>query len=230
MRPQIKWLLTAVLAGLVVAPAVGQLPRLVGLQSILENGIGKPILLANKGVKKEIKLTDKQDKQVRKIEQEMFEKYQPQFRNALRDREKQAKLIKESTRETRERLDKALPDILRPEQLKRLNQIQIQVNGIGAFERSDVQEKLNLSIKQKVAILKIGGGLQKDIAEVFKDASAMPLRKMEAALHKIKELHQSATQKALEQLTNAQKQSWKELTGEKFDFKLELPIGRVIRR
>ncbi|MGH7170331.1 MAG: hypothetical protein ACRELG_08660, partial [Gemmataceae bacterium] len=174
------------LAAVVVAPASGQLPRFVGLKFILENGVDKPILLVNSGVKKEIKLTDKQDKQVRKIEKEVLEKYQPKLRDAKGNPEKQGKLVLESMKEIRDRLNKELPNILSAEQRKRLDQIQMQVNGIGAFRRPDVQQKLDLTIKQGLQIAKIGNGLQQNIAAVLKDAFRMPLRKIEAALHKIK--------------------------------------------
>ena len=230
MRPQIHWLLTAVLAGLLVSPAVGQLPRLGGLESLLESGVDKPLLLANAGVKKEIKLTDKQDRQIRKIVKDVYDKYEPELRKSIGDQAKQRKLVIESTQETSERLNKTLPDILSPEQLKRLDQIQIQVNGIASFKRPDVQKKLDLTDEQKVEIRKIGDGLKHDIGEVFKDASTAPLLKMSGAIRKVKDLKNAATQKAVAKLTSAQKQTWQDMTGEKFEFKLELPIGRGVRR
>jgi Spy/CpxP family protein refolding chaperone len=229
MRPHVKWLLTAVLAALFVSPALGQLPLLARLKSMMENGVDKPILLANDGVKKEIKLTDEQDTKVRKIVRDVFDKYQPEFRKAKGDREKQVQLVLESTKETRERLNKALPDILSPEQLKRLDQIQIQVNGIASFKRQDVQKKLNLTDEQKAEIRKIGEGLKEDAAEVLKDASSAPLRKIPGAIVKVKELKNTATQKAIDKLTSAQQQTWQEMIGEKFDFKLELLNRQGVR-
>lgn len=225
MRPHVKWLLTAVLAALLVSPALGQLPLLARLKSMMENGVDKPLLLANDGVKKDIKLTDKQDNKVRKIVREVVDKYEPEFRKAEGDREK-LKLGLDSTQETRERLNKALPDILSPKQLKRLDQIQIQVNGIASFKRPDVQKKLKLTDEQKAEIRKIGDGLKQDVAEVLKDASTAPLRKGLGAIVKVKELKNTATQKAIGKLTSAQKQTWQEMTGEKFEFKLELPLRR----
>lgn len=230
MRAQVKWLLTAVLAGLFVSPVLGQIASLARLQALFQKGVGKPILLANSGVKKEIKLTDEQDNQIRKIRRDVSDKYQPEFRKVQGDRAKRLKLLVESARETRNRLNKELPDILRPEQLKRLDQIHIQVNGIASFKRPDVQKKLNLTDEQKVEIRKIGEGLQQGLTEVFKDVASAPLRKMPGAIRKVKQLKDEATQKAVEKLTSAQKQTWQEMTGEKFDFKLQLPIGRGIRQ
>jgi flagellar motor switch protein FliG len=113
--------------------------------------------------------------------------------------------------------------------LKRLDQIQIQVNGIASFKRQDVQKKLNLTDEQKAEIRKIGEGLKEDAAEVLKDASSAPLRKIPGAIVKVKELKNTATQKAIDKLTSAQQQTWQEMIGEKFDFKLELLNRQGVR-
>lgn len=229
MRPHLKGFLTVLLITLFASPVAAQLPRLGELQSLIEEGAGKPILLANDGVKKEIKLTDEQDKQIRQIVGEVKEKYQPEFRKAQGDRQKQLSLLADSTRETRERLNKALPDILKPDQMKRLNQIQVQVNGIASFKRPEVQQQLKLTDEQKAEIRRIGNGLKRDLAVVIKDTSSAPLRKLPGALRKIKELKNEATDKAVGKLTGEQKKTWHEMTGEKFDFQLQLPAGPLGR-
>jgi Spy/CpxP family protein refolding chaperone len=229
MRAQVKWLLTAVLAGLTASPLLGQAPRGGALLDLLENGMDKPMLLAIPGVKKEIKLTDKQDAQVKKIVQEVHAKYRPDFQKAGGDPQKLAKVGMASAQEVRERMHKELPDILKPEQLKRLDQIQIQANGILSFKRADVQKKLNLTDKQKQGIRQIGDQLKKDVADVLQDVRTAPLRKGPAAMGKIKDLKNAATRKALDTLDSEQQQTWKEMTGDKFELHVELP-GRPIRR
>lgn len=222
MRPQMKWLLTGLLAGLIASPVLGQLTPRERLKQMFERGIDAPMLLSNRGVQREIKLSEGQLAEVKKIVREVFDKYKPEFQNAGRDREKQAKLAAESTQETRERLHKALPDILKPAQLKRLNQIQIQVNGIVSFKREDVQKRLRLTDKQKEEIKAIGEDLKQDIGDAFKDVQSAPLRNMPRAMQKSKELKDVATQKAVERLTDEQQKVWKEMNGPKFDFQLEL--------
>ena len=197
--------------------------------SLLQDGAGKPLLLASPKVKQEIKLTDEQDNRIRKIIREAGNKYEPEFRKAGLDRERLLKVGLEAIQETRERLNKALPDILTSDQLQRLDQIQIQANGIISFKRPDVQKKLKLTLTQKLELLKIGGDLKQQIDEVIKDASSAPLRKTPAALQKAKELKNAATEKAVETLSSEQKKIWKDMNGEPFDLKLELPI-RLFRR
>lgn len=224
MRPFFRGLLTVALIGFVAAPLLGQAPPRAALETGLESGVDAPILLSNPGVKKEIKLTDKQYNDVHKIIKEVFDKYQPEIRKAGRDRDKLAAIGAESTREIRERVRESLPDILKPEQLKRLNEIQVQVNGIASFKRPEVQKELKLTAQQKSEIAQIGEGLKKDIAELIKDASTAPARKMPMAIRKAKELKEEATRKAVGQLTEEQQKIWTAMQGEKFDFKMQLPI------
>jgi uncharacterized protein (UPF0335 family) len=232
MRTQVQWALTTVLAGFVASPSQAQVPLQAALVSLLQDGAGKPLLLANSGVKHEIKLTQEQDDRIRKILSEARDKYEPEFRKAGLDRDRLLKVGLESIKETRDRINKALPDILKPDQMQRLDQIQIQVNGIISFKRTDVQEKLKLTIAQKLQILKIGTDLKQQIDEVIKDASSAPLRRAPAAIQKSKELKKAATEKAVATLTSEQKNVWKEMNGEPFDFKLELPsrLGRRLDR
>jgi hypothetical protein len=228
MRPQVQWALTAVLAGLLTSPIQGQVTPRAALVSLLQDGAGKPLLLANPKVKQEIKLTEEQDNRIRNIIREARNKYEPEVRKAGLDRDRLLKVGLEAIQETRDRINKALPDILTPEQLQRLDQIQIQANGIISFKRPDVQKKLKLTLTQKLEILKIGGDLKQQIDEVIKDASSAPLRKAPAAIQKAKELKNAATEKAVQTLTGEQKKTWKEMNGEPLDLRLELPnrLGR----
>jgi hypothetical protein len=223
MRPQVKWPSIMVFSLLVVSPVAGQVPLLTELQATMESGVGESLLLANDRVKQEIKLSAEQDSRVKKITRDVFDKYQPQFRRARGDREELLKLAAQWLRETRESVHKALPDILEPGQLKRLDQIQIQVNGIASFKRPDVQQKLKLTDDQKAELLKIGSTFKQEAAETVKAASSAPLRRGLGAIRKVRELKDEADRKAIATLTAEQKKKWDELTGDKIDVKIELP-------
>ncbi|MHB1422146.1 MAG: hypothetical protein ACYC3I_02895 [Gemmataceae bacterium] len=224
MRPHVKWPLTVLLAGSIVAPVASQAPLLAEIEAIMEKGVGKPLLLANNRVKEEIKLSSEQDQRVRKVVQDVKDKYQAELRKARGDRQRQIKIILDEMRETRDSINKALPDILKPEQLKRLDQIQIQVNGIASFKREDVQKKLMLTDEQKAELRKIGDGLKQQAAEALREAANAPVRKGPAAIRRVRELKDEADRKAMATLRDEQKRSWKEMTGEKIDVKIELPI------
>jgi hypothetical protein len=227
MRPQVKWLLTAALAALATAPAFGQL--IPGMFPALENGLQAPILLANRGVQKEIQMTEEQKNQFRKIVTDVHEKYKADLANARGDAKKWVSLIRESTQETTEKVNKSIPNILKPKQVKRLKQIEIQVNGLISLNKPEVQKQLKLTDKQREEIKGIDEGLKQDIAEVVKGASngtrPRPLeaaRKAAETPRKIQTLNDDATKKALAKLTSEQKKTWNEMTGEKFDFKFDV--------
>lgn len=230
MRPQLKWIWSAVLVVLILSPVFGQLPPGARIEAFLEIGVDAPILLSNDAVKREIHLSDAQANRFKQVVKQGFDKYRPNLRDAKGDQEKQRQFLREWMLGIRQHVRKALPDILKPEQIKRLDQIQIQANGILSFKRKDVQDHLQLSIKQKLEILKIGNELKKEVTKLFNDAVDMPLRKMPAAFQKSKELKSEATQKALDTLSSEQKDKWKEMTGNKFDYKFDLPIGRGRRK
>ncbi len=224
MRSQFRWALPAFLTCCLASPIQAQVPPRAALVSLLQDGAGKPLLLANPKVKEEIKLTEEQDNRIRQIIREAGNKFEAEFRKAGLDRDSLLKVGLDAIKETQQRIDKALPDILMPDQLQRLDQIQIQANGIISFKRPEVQKKLNLTLAQKLQILKIGSDLKQQIDEVLKDASIAPVRRAPAAIQKARELKNTATEKAVQTLTNEQKKIWKEMNGEPIDLRLELPI------
>jgi hypothetical protein len=222
MRPHLRWLLTAILSALIVSSASAQLTPM--MLPLLDEEVGAPLLLMSKGVQKEINLTEQQREKFAQILRDVHAKYQPDLRQAMTagDRLKFLKTMRETSRESREKVDKAVPDILNAEQTRRLKQIEIQVNGVLSFDRPDVQKELKLTSKQKDEIKHIHDGLKKDTATVIQDAASAPLRKSAEAVRKVRDLRINATKKALDTLDDEQKKAWKDLTGDKFDFRLEI--------
>jgi Spy/CpxP family protein refolding chaperone len=224
MRPSIKCLLTATLALLLTLPVAAQL--VPGGMPAMQNGMQGPLLLLNKSVQQELKMTPQQNAKVTKIVEGTRDKYGPQLREAFmsKDREKIVKVVGASTEETRKNIETAMPDILKPEQVSRLKQVELQVNGIAAFRRPEVQQSLNLTDKQKEELKEIGAALRQDVTEYFKDAQGQP-RKLLGAAEKVRSLTQAATKKALALLDEEQNKTWKEMTGKKFDFKVDAVPG-----
>jgi hypothetical protein len=227
MSSHLKWFLTTVLAAVVIGPVFGQL--IPGMMPLLEDGLGAPALLLNKGVQQEIQLTDEQRDKFRKIVREVRDKYQPDLQKAKVDRDpkKFAKLMLDSTIESRDKVNKAIPDVLSEKQIKRLHQIELQVNVLPSLNKPEIQKELKLTDKQKTAVEDISDGLKKDIAEAVKALAdaRRPLEKARKAVETgqaIKKLIEAANDKALGTLTSEQKSTWKEMTGKKFDFKLDI--------
>lgn len=215
MNSQVKWLLTTVLAGLIVAPALGQQRyRVDVIAMLLQQGADTPLLLSLPSVKKEIKLTDEQDAKFRQIIADVRGKPLAEIQKALQ--------------ETRDKVNKAIPDILSAEQAKRLKQIELQINGVLSFNKPEVQKELKLTDKQKEEIKGIGDDLNKDIRQTMGDGDGAAVRKRLQALGKVPQLKKEAARKAVALLSDEQKKTWDKMTGDKFELRLDAlrPGGR----
>jgi Spy/CpxP family protein refolding chaperone len=207
--------LSVVFVGLLVSLAVAQQRPFGGGGA----GGGTAMLLNNEGVQKELKLTDDQIAQVKKVSQEVREKFKGEFEkmkdvDKAQRGEKGAELFKKVNDET----NKSLASVLKPEQAKRLHQIQLQIGGSEALTEPDVEKALKLTDDQKDKIKTIREDARKDMAELrkdgFKDKGGEAFKKMAA-------VRKETVDKAMAVLTPEQKKIWQELTGAPFEVKFE---------
>ena len=114
---------------------------------------------------------------------------------------------------------KAAHEHLSPVQLKRFEQIELQQRGVEALADAEVQAKLRLSDSQKDKIKSIHDAL----TEQMRANRPAPGGggDFQAAFQKMRALSKEALEKALAVLTDAQRQTWKEMTGEPFEVKFE---------
>src|SRR5262249_57728215 len=155
-----------VLAALVTAPALAQAPGSRPGQDragILATPPSGGTLVLNKSVQEELKLTADQVKDVSAAVRKVREKYQDDLAK-LRTLEpkEQAELFAKVDKETL----KAVGDILKPEQAKRLKQIEFQEQWRQipqAFLQGDVAKELRLTGNQKESIASILDQLNRDL-------------------------------------------------------------------
>jgi Spy/CpxP family protein refolding chaperone len=219
MRNLWKVSLTLALAALVASPALAQRQR----QRPGGGGGGAfgggGMLLANKSVQEELKLTKDQKDKVDELAKKNQEMVREKLKDVPRDqiREKMAEIRKEMEGANK----KAVASILKDDQQKRYKQIQVQVLGIRAFSDPDTQKALNLTDDQKTSIKEIGEGIQKKVQDETKDLQGRE------RFTKAREIREKLTKEAMGQiatkLTSEQKKTWKELTGDKFDYKPDQP-------
>jgi Spy/CpxP family protein refolding chaperone len=238
MRFSVRWLLAAACVAVAPAPVFAQ--RYLIMLAALEKGMGSPILLTNPGVQREIKLTEEQRDKFRAIVKEVGEKYEPDLEKVAADRDKKKMLLVgyKFAKETADKVNKAIPDVLQPEQAKRLRQIEIQVNGIISLNKSDIQKRLDLTDKQREEIKEIGNKFKREVVKVVNDTAdsveqSRPLlaaRRVLDAYRTVRVKSEVATEKALALLTDGQRKTWNEMTGANFAFKIELPIGQLRKR
>jgi len=177
-------------------------------------GGGGAALLSNKSVQKELKVTDEQAEKLNTLASEMRAKQREEFQNLgdLSQEERREKM-QELARSRAAELAKGMGGILKPEQIKRFEQIQLQQSGASAFSSPRVQEGLKLTDDQKAKLREINEESGQAMRDAFQDFQS----DREGAMKKLAELRKQATEKAVGVLTDEQKKSWKEMAGEPFE-------------
>jgi Spy/CpxP family protein refolding chaperone len=179
---------------------------------------GGAVLLSNKSVQKELKVTDEQAEKLNTFAREAMEKQREQFQG-LGDlsqderREKMQELAKTRAAELRKGMD----EILKPEQIKRFEEIQLQQAGASAFLTPRVQEGLKLTDEQKTRLREISEEANQAMRDAFQGAQT----DREGARKKFADTRRQANEKAMGVLTDEQKKAWKEMTGEPFEITFE---------
>jgi len=204
---------------LLASPALAQPPG--GGRGMGGGGIG--MLLTNKSVQEEAKIdketADKLDEAMKK----MREDFKDDFAK-LRDRQTKPEERTEIMKKTGEETLKIATTILKPEQLKRVQQIAKQQMGVAVFADADAQKTLKLTDEQKDDLKKLGEDVAKDMREIFQSAGQGAFgdpEKMAEIRKKTAAMTSEAMEKASKMLKDDQKAALKELLGEKFEVKME---------
>jgi hypothetical protein len=206
MRTLLRLTFAVAVAALVAAPALAQ--RQPGPD---QGGIGG--LLTNESVQKELKIEKEQADKVKEAVTKVTDAHKDDFAK-LRDlgaderRTKAQELNKTVTEETM----KAVGDILKPAQVTRLKQIELQQAGAQAYNRAEVQKALSLKDDQKEKIKGITEEMAKQVADIRGGGGNAADNR-----DKIAKLRKETGEKALAGLTDDQKKTWKEMTGDPFE-------------
>src|SRR5262249_19000190 len=99
--------------------------------------------------------------------------------------------------------------------------ISLQQRGVQAFMDSEVEKKLKLTGEQKDKLKTIQEDATKEMREIFQNAGA----DRAAAMEKIRTLRKESLDKASGVLTDEQKKTWKDMTGEPFEVRFERRQG-----
>jgi hypothetical protein len=176
-------------------------------------GISNLMLANQKSVQEDLKMDDTQVEKVKELQKKQFASFKG-FKEL--SKEEQAAKRKEINQAN----DKAVAEILKSDQNKRLKQISFQLKEKSgrAFTDPEVIAALKISDDQKdklTAIQKETGTQMKELRNEGTDE----------AKTKIAELQKSSKAKTLAVLTDDQKKQWKEMTGEPFMGKIAGPGG-----
>jgi hypothetical protein len=214
--------LTLGVVALLAMPAGAQQPKHKGHGSRMPMGGGAG-LIANQDVQKELKLTKEQTSKAEAGARAVREKYHGEFAkfdelDAQARFEKTAEIVRNMTSET----NKGLADVLKPEQMKRYRQIQLQQLDLMAFTEPDVQSQLKLSDEQVGLIRKINAESQSQRREFAQGGGNRAETQKKGTT-----LGKESMDKALAVLSADQKQAWQDMTGEPFEVRFQgFPVFR----
>jgi hypothetical protein len=210
MRLMFKVCAVAVVVALVAGDASAQRPRQGGGGFGFGRG-GLEQLLANESVRTELKIDKDQAAKIEEATKKFREENKDDYdKSSFQNQDTKPEEKAEIRRKLSEKFQVVAKDLLKPEQMKRVKQIQLQQQGMQAFASEEVQKELKITDEQKEKIKTIGDDLRKDMQDLGRGGNP------QETFAKIREMTKEANEKVQKLLTDDQKKSWKELTGEPF--------------
>jgi hypothetical protein len=114
----------------------------------------------------------------------------------------------------------ALEKSLKPEQYKRLKQIQIQQQGPRAFLDAKVQKELKITNDQKEQLQTVMRDAMEGMRDLFQGGGGGDFRE------KMNKYNKDTVKKMTSVLNADQKKQWRDMVGEPFEVKFDRPTGR----
>lgn len=200
--------LAAAVVALAVSPALAQQQRRGGFGGF---GGGAIFLLGQKSVQEELKMSNEQVSKIKELSEKQREAFQ-----GLRDLSQEERRTK--MQDLAKANDKAVNEILKPEQLKRIKQISLQQqvkSRLGfVLSNEEIAKSLKITDEQK--------GKMKEIQDKAREET-QGLGRDEEGFKKRQEVMKATNEKVMGLLTAEQKTKLKEMQGE--PFKGEITFG-----
>jgi hypothetical protein len=171
-------------------------------------GVGGQLLLLNKSVQQELKLSDAQIAKLKDSVGKVLENNRGELaKMRAAGHDERAKLMSAISEQT----NKAVVGVLNPDQVKRLREIDLQERGPMALYDPEVRKSLKITDEQLGKLKNLADDSLQQVQKAY-DARDMK---------KVREVVRSAQQKLADILTDEQKRTWREMLGKPFDLKQE---------
>lgn len=177
-------------------------------------GGGVAQLIGNESVQKELMLDETQVERAKALAADMREKMQalrPQL-EGLQGEEAMTKR-QELMKPINEEAMKTVDSFLKAEQMTRFKQIEVQQMGANALTHEAIAKKLSVTPEQKEKVTALLADSRSQMRELFTSAGD----DRQAAMQKVQALRKETNEKAMALMTEDQKKTWKEMTGEPFE-------------
>lgn len=184
---------------------------------VAEAGASHLLLLRQKSVQEELKLSADQVKKVNDFTTRQWKKAQDVIKLDQKERaDKFAKMNEEN--------EHFLHDTLKPEQHKRLHQIGLQVAGLAWLTHPDIAAELKLTDDQKKKVMHEQHEALQEMEDLLYSAKPEQRKEKHQALSK------AAAERVNKVLTDEQKAKLKEMKGEPFKGELHIDYAEPEKR
>jgi len=192
-------------------------------------GGGVAALVKSKTVIADVKITDEQQGKLKDWSKDFAAKSQEMMKAAMegvdfQDRKAMMEKMPAAQAEISKAAYKELADVLKPGQVKRLKQIEVQVAGVRAFNQADVKSALKITDDQEAKIKDAAEAGMKDGRDLNEEYGVKGFGGRPDDADKAKEFDKKRAAITKEIMTKVmgtmsadQKKSWAELTGEPID-------------
>jgi Spy/CpxP family protein refolding chaperone len=193
---------------------------------MMPGGGGGAMYLANPQVQEELKLTEEQKTKLREMAQGMM----GSFANrggfggnedmTEEERQKRRDEFRQEMEKVQAETTKKLAEILQPEQLKRLKQIELQQQGAAALRRPEVADTIGLTEEQKEKLEAIETESREKMRQRFSERSDDGEQQRGPGRFDFEEFRKAREEtegKAMAVLTAEQKQKLRDMMGEPFE-------------
>jgi hypothetical protein len=178
-------------------------------------------LIVNESVQKDLKLSDEQVQAAKEAVHRIRLQHRADFDKAINAdagvdrRQKVLQILQRISADTLTQLK----ELLKPHQLQRLKQIELQGRGLRAFDDAEIVETLRLTPDQKSKLTSIAERAGRAMSQSLQPGdraanSSQALQKFFAARRKMMD-------EALSLFTPEQRKAWDERTGPPFEVKIE---------
>lgn len=174
-------------------------------------GLNWPVLLRQKAVQEELKLSPEQVKKAAALADKPHEVV-PAGQDM--GREEVRKRLAELARTNK----KSCAEILNPAQLQRLQEIALQQEGVLALHDSEIAAALQLTDTQKETLRNLEEDTRKALRKVVQEHAD----RREELRQKVAKLVKSSQDRFVQVLSSEQRAKWKDLTGKPFEGRLSL--------
>jgi hypothetical protein len=192
-----RWILVLTVPALWVAAALPAEPVVPNETTV------ELILLREKSVQKELKISPELSKKIMEFTNKEYEAFQKAQQLSMAEREKRLMELERANK-------KFLADNLSAGQRKRLRQIAIQVTGLAHLTKPQVAKLLNLTDEQQQKFKKMRDEARKELEAI------MDVKNRQERNAKLAKLREDIDKKVEAVLTDEQKKKARELVGEPF--------------